>query len=88
MKKLILVLTLISLLHLTVAVVKAEDTTCVSQYGGGVVCGTRTPEEPHIPVNAALGDVSPTLIGFFSLGLAGVVYLYSNKSKSSSRSSI
>jgi hypothetical protein len=84
MKKIFVIALLVLAAHLVAPTALAEDTTCVSQYGGGVVCGTRTPVEPHVPVNAALGDMSTTLIGFAALALAGIVYVYSRKNTSSS----
>ncbi len=51
----------------------ADNTTCVTQYGGAVVCGAETPKTPtvvHTPKNTALGDVNSALVAgsLFALG--------------------
>ncbi|MBP9687336.1 hypothetical protein KBD68_01635 [Candidatus Woesebacteria bacterium] len=83
MKKIFISVLMLVAASSATGVAYAADTTCVSQYGGGVVCGTRTPQEPHIPVNAALGDVSTTVLGVAALVLSGVVFVYSRKNTSS-----
>jgi hypothetical protein len=67
------------LLTLSAVPSRAEDTqTCVqvTQYGGGVgiVCGAK-----HEPVNTGLADINPLVLGFISLTISSLLYLYSTK---------
>jgi hypothetical protein len=71
MKKLFLVLTILVLTLFSPKAILAEE-TCVTVYGGGVVCGA------HEPVEAGLGDVNPAILGA-GLLLASGVLLYLSK---------
>ncbi len=54
------------------------ETTCVTQYGGAVVCGAATPEF-HTPVKTGIADFNLPLIGFAFVTLSGVLYLKSKR---------
>jgi len=57
--------------------VQAE--TCVTQYGGAVVCGAATPEF-HAPVKTGIADVNFTLLGIALLSASTLLYFKSRKS--------
>jgi len=79
MKKVFLALILaLAILNWPVDIYAQE--TCVSVYGGGVICGTST---EHKPVNTALGDINPALVGGIFLIISGGLNKLSKKLKSS-----
>ena len=51
-----------------------EEIVCPQPYGNGVVCGAKT----HEPVDAALGDINPAILGGGFLVASGTV-LYLSK---------
>lgn len=58
MKNLIVIVSLLAALVAPRAAL-AQEETCVGVYGGGVVCGVKT----HEPVDTALGDINPGILG-------------------------
>ena len=79
MKKLIISLSVIAVTFLVPASVLAqEDETCVTVYGGGVVCGAKT----HEPVDTALGDINPGILGGALLLTSYGLYRLSKRSNS------
>ncbi len=50
--------------------------TCVTQYGGGVVCGASTPQETvFYPKPTAIGDINLPVIGIgFMFGSIALFY--------------
>lgn len=68
-------------------VLAAEN--CVTQYGGGVVCGSRTPTESHAPVNAGLGDINMGHVGVAFVATSAMLYVYTKRQNSiSSQASV
>ncbi|MEJ2441789.1 MAG: hypothetical protein P8Y06_02630, partial [Patescibacteria group bacterium] len=67
MKKLFLSLTILVLTLFSPRVISAEE-TCVSVYGGGVVCGAET----HETVETGLGD-NPAVLGAGLLMASGIL---------------
>ena len=72
MKKLFLSLAILVLTLSTPRAILAEE-TCVSVYGGGVVCGAET----HETVETGLGD-NPAILGA-GLLMASGIFLYLSK---------
>lgn len=67
------------------AVLAAPRTTYAQQYGQGVVLGEEAPEViVHEPVEAALGDVSPALLGAGLLVVSGILLYFSKKNSAPS----
>lgn len=59
--------------------VHAEDQTCVTQYGGAVVCGAATPQF-HTPVKTGIADVNMQLVSISFIALSGFLFFKSRKS--------
>lgn len=59
-KKLILGFILATILMFVPGIIYAEEGVCISQYGGGVVCGIST---PHEPVSAGIAGINILVIG-------------------------
>lgn len=74
MKKLILVSALLAGVLAAPGGALAQEQTCTQVYGGGVVCGAKAPEE-HKPVNTALGDVNPVILGISLIATSGAILL-------------
>ncbi|MEJ2348117.1 MAG: hypothetical protein P8Y17_02895 [Patescibacteria group bacterium] len=72
MKKLFLLLAILVLTLFSPRAISAEE-TCVSVYGGGVVCGAET----HETVETGLGD-NPAILGATLLMASGIL-LYLSK---------
>lgn len=77
-KKLIFTIILLLGLLKVPSFVLAEDQICVTQYGGGTVCGAKTPEY-HAPVKAGLADFDLPLLGVCFIGVSGYFYWKSKK---------
>jgi len=60
MRKLIVAIALVLLVFVGAKAVKADEQVCTTVYGGGVVCGVST---EHKPVETALGDINPAILG-------------------------
>lgn len=54
----------------------AEEQVCSQVYGGGVVCGAKT---EHKPVDTALGDINPILLGSVFILTSGAILLASKR---------
>ena len=64
------------------AVLLAPRGVLAQQYGQGVVLGEQTPELiVHEPVDAALGDISPALLGGGLLLVSGILLYFSRRTK-------
>jgi hypothetical protein len=61
--------------------VSAATQTCVTQYGGGVVCGVETPTVVHTPVRTASGDVNMIVLTAVSFAAAGFAFFKYRKEK-------
>lgn len=57
----------------------ANEPICVTQYGGAVVCGARTPDV-HVPVKAGLADLNFGVVGATMLFLGGIILVKSKRS--------
>lgn len=57
----------------------AQEQTCTTVYGGGVVCGASYPS--HQPVDTGWGDVSLPVLVLGLLLVASGLYLLSKKIK-------
>ena len=57
----------------------ADEQTCTSVYGGGVVCGVKTPDE-HKTVEAGVAN-NPLGLASILLLASGSLHYLSNKSK-------
>jgi hypothetical protein len=62
-----------------IGVVSADGQTCVTQYGGAVVCGNTPPEVPHVPVKAGLGDINFGVVGGILLIGSSLLFVYSKR---------
>ncbi|MCH7730527.1 hypothetical protein IID21_03260 [Patescibacteria group bacterium] len=64
------------------AVLLAPRGVLAQQYGQGVVLGEEAPEVIiHEPVDAALGDISPALLGGGLLLASGILLYFSRRTK-------
>lgn len=77
MKKVFLISALV-FVGLLMAPLSVQAETCVTQYGGAVVCGAATPVF-HAPVKTGLADINFTLVGTFLLGTSAVLYIKSKR---------
>ncbi len=75
-KKLISALILALILMFAPVAVLAQEGVCVTQYGGGVVCGVST---PHEPVSAGLGDFNILVIGAIFILLSLTIQFFTKK---------
>ncbi len=73
LKNLIITIIVAVAIFMVPAIVHAEEQICVTQYGGGVVCGAKTPEY-HAPVNAGIADFNFSIIGAGFMSIAGLLY--------------
>lgn len=65
-----------------IAVLLAPRGVLAQQYGQGVVLGEEAPEVIiHEPVDAALGDISPALLGGGLLLASGILLYFSRRTK-------
>lgn len=80
-KKMILSLAFIAALLAVPSVVLAQS-TCVSVYGGGVVCGAQAPE--HKPVSTGIADINPAILGGAFITVSGILLRVSRKIKARS----
>ena len=74
MKKIFLSLAILGAIFSLPKTILAQE-NCVSVYGGGVVCGAET----HEPVDTALGDINPAILGAGFLLASGSLLYYSKK---------
>ncbi len=77
MKKLALIAAILVGILTVPGAVMAEEQVCSQVYGGGVVCGAKT--EPHKPVNTALGDINPIVLGSIFIMTSGAILLASKR---------
>lgn len=77
-KKLLISICLFVATCFTPVAVFAEDVTCVTQYGGAVVCGAANPPF-HAPVKTGIADFNLSIIGFCFVTVAGFLYFKSKK---------
>jgi len=75
MKKAFIITSIVATMIFGAPGVLAEDVTCVTQYSGGQVCGRKTPETPHAPVKAGLGDINLSHVGAAFVTMSGVLYV-------------
>lgn len=78
----VITIALSALVLSNVSPVYAAEENCVTQYGGGVVCGSRTPTEPHAPVNAGFADINMGQLGAALVASSAVLYIYSKRQNS------
>lgn len=76
MKKLALIAALLIATLAVPATAMAEEQVCSQVYGGGVVCGAKT---EHKPVDTALGDINPILLGSVFILTSGAILLASKR---------
>lgn len=67
------------ILFAATGIVNADGQTCVTQYGGAVVCGNTPPEVPHVPVKAGLGDINFGVVGGILLIGSSLLFVYSKR---------
>lgn len=77
MYKTFLVSALISV-GLIMAPISVQAETCVTQYGGAVVCGAATPAF-HSPVKTGFGDINFTFVGILLIGTSAILYIKSKR---------
>jgi hypothetical protein len=78
-KLLITIISFILLVSLMTPSITLAESTCTQVYGQGVVCGVKTPEEPHAPVKAGLADFSLKIAGFGLLAISIFSYTQAYK---------
>lgn len=79
MKKLIILVFGVLCLTVGFGPARAQETVCTQYYGGGVVCGVRT---PHTPIETGIADSLPLIASGF-LGASGVFAYFSKRLKNS-----
>lgn len=77
MKKVVFIAFIVTALFVAASPVHAE--TCVTQYGGGVVCGASTPEITHEPVKAGIGDINFATLAAGAFISSVAAFAYSKK---------
>jgi LPXTG-motif cell wall-anchored protein len=77
MKRLIVLVVFLTMVFVNPGAVLAQEETCVTVYGGGVVCGART--EIHEPVDTGLADINPIVLGAGLLSASGVLFYISRR---------
>lgn len=80
MKKLIITAMVAGSALFTGAASVYAQSNCVTQYGGGVVCGATTPiEKVHKPTETAIGDINPAVLSSLFIGASYIVYKFGKR---------